>query len=282
MNKELKLRSSLRCRFLNLLLGGHFLLAFLDVGFLLEELIRCRADLLTLGAVVLGDLAAGDIEGDGGAERLAVLGALAEGGADLATAQGLGHGVVNLDALTKELMANLGMTLCINETCSEGGLGDGYGTKAAAVEAEEETLLAAVLVGQHERLGADVADVLLVLLAGFLVGDRAGLQEGVDDVTVFLRVELVGETVVEDDLEVVTTEVVVLAHDPDTDTGVKDPFACLFVLHAAGNELYGLLCRLGDTGDLDGEGDEVCGLAGCELLCHLGIGFHGAARNFQC
>ena len=239
---KLKLGSPLRGGLLDLLLlGSLFLLGLLFLGLLLKEVIGCGADLLTLGAVVLGDLAAGYVEGDGGSEGLAILGALAEGGADLAGGECLGHGVIHLDTLAEELVAYLGMSFSIHEAGCEGCFGNGYGTEAAAVETEEESLLAAVLVGEHEGLGADIADVLLVLLAGLLVGDGAGLQEGVDDVLVLLGVELVGETVVEDDLEVVTAEVVVLAHDSHADSGVEDPFAGLFVLHAAGYELDGLL-----------------------------------------
>lgn len=153
---------------------------------------------------------------------------------------------------------------------------------AAAVEAQVELLLAAVLVGHHERLGADVANILLELLAGLLVGDGAGLQEGVDDVLILLRVQLVGEAVVENDLEVVTLEAVVLVHLADANPGVEDLFSGSLVLHAAGHQLHGLLGGFRDAGDLDGVTDKVGCLAGGQLLGYLGVLFHDGTRNFQC
>ena len=68
----------------------------------------------------------------------------------------------------------------------------------------------------------------------------------------------------------------------NADAGIEHPFAGGLVLHAAGHQLYGLLGRFGDAGDLDGVGDKIGGLASCQLLGYLGVGFHDAARNFQC
>ena len=283
MPSVLQLRRFLGGGFLDLLDLRGFLLALGLLGgcLLLQVVERSGADLLTLGAVVLGNLAAGDVVGDGGPEGLPGLGALAEGGADLAAGEGLGHGVVNLDALAEELVVDLGVTLLVHETGLEGVFGDGDRAVAAAVEAEVELLLTAVLVGHHEGLGADVADILLVLLSGLAVGDGAGLQQGVDDALVLLGIELVGEAVVEDHLEVVTLEAVVGVHLADGDPGVEDPLSGFLVLHAAGNELHGLLRGLRNAGDLDGVGEKVGGLAGGKLLGDLGIGFHEGTRNLE-
>ena len=283
MPSVLQLRRFLGGGFLDLLDLRGFLLALGLLGgcLLLQVVERSGADLLTLGAVVLGNLAAGDVEGDGGAEGLAGLSALAESGADLAPREGLGHRVVHLDALAEELVVDFGMAVLVDEAGLQGGFGDGDGAEAPAVEAEVELLLAAVLVGHHEGLGADVADILLVLLSGLAVGDGAGLQQGVDDALVLLGIELVGEAVVEDHLEVVTLEAVVGVHLADGDPGVEDPLSGFLVLHAAGNELHGLLRGLRNAGDLDGVGEKVGGLAGGKLLGDLGIGFHEGTRNLE-
>ena len=89
------------------------------------------------------------------------------------------------------------------------------------------------------------------------------------------------ETVVEDDLQVVPLQTVVGVHLAHGDAGVEDPLAGFLVLHAARNELDGLLRGLRDSGDLDGVGEKVGGLACGKLLCDLGICFHEAAWNFE-